>query len=101
MRVAAYQAPVLAAGSMAALGLLRTRVEWCEAEGVAILCCPEAILGGLADYDGDPARFAIAADAGRLDSALAPLASDTVTDGPHFTSTLRARPHKFSSLSSL
>ena len=51
MRVAAYQAPLLPAGSMEALALIRKRVEWCEAEGVSILCCPEAILGGLADDD--------------------------------------------------
>ena len=79
VKVAAYQAPLLASGSMDALGLIRTRVEWCESEGVTILCCPEAILGGLADYSGHPTQFAIAADAGGLNSALAPLASDTVT----------------------
>jgi 5-aminopentanamidase len=85
VRVAAYQAPLLAAGSMDALELIRTRVKWCEAEGVTILCCPEAILGGLADYSGHPTQFAITADAGRLDSALAPLASDTVTTIVGFT----------------
>ena len=79
MKVAAYQAPLLAAGSMNALGLIRTRIEWCEAEGVTILCCPEAILGGLADYSENPNRFAIRSDDGHLASALAPLASDTVT----------------------
>ena len=83
MKVAAYQAPLLAAGSMDALGLIRTRVERCEAEGVAILCCPEAILGGLADYAEHPNRFAISA--GRLDETLAPLASDTVTTILGFT----------------
>jgi predicted amidohydrolase len=85
VRVAAYQAPLLAAGSMDALGLIRTRVEWCESEGVTILCCPEAILGGLADYGGDPTQFAIATDGGRLDSVLTPLASDTVTTIVGFT----------------
>ena len=35
---------LVAAGSMDVLGLIRARVEWCEAEGVTILCCPEAIL---------------------------------------------------------
>ena len=85
MRVAAYQAPLLAAGSMDAIGLIRTRVEWCEALGVSILCCPEAILGGLADYSAHPTRFAIDAGAGRLDSALASLASDTVTTIVGFT----------------
>jgi predicted amidohydrolase len=77
MKVAAYQAPLLPAGSMAALDLIRGRVAWCETEGVAILCCPEAILGGLADDDADPRRFAIPTN--RIDSVLAPLASDAVT----------------------
>jgi 5-aminopentanamidase len=85
VKVAAYQAPLLAAGSMDALDLIRMRVEWCEAEHIAILCCPEAILGGLADYSEHPTRFAIAADAGRLENALAPLASDTVTTIVGFT----------------
>ena len=70
---------------MDALRLIRTRVEWCEAEGIAILCCPEAILGGLADYDAHPTRFAIPADAGRIDAVLAPLASETVTTIIGFT----------------
>jgi 5-aminopentanamidase len=83
VKVAAYQAPLLAAGSMDALGLIRTRVERCEAEGVAILCCPEAILGGLADYAEHPNKFAISA--GRLDETLASLASDTVTTILGFT----------------
>ena len=51
---------------MDALGLITARVAWCEAEGVTILCCPEAVLGGLADYSEDPCQFAIATDAGRL-----------------------------------
>ena len=68
---------------MDALGLIRTRVKWCEAEGVTILCCPEAILGGLADYHAHPTQFAIAAV--DLDSVLAPLASDTVTTIIGFT----------------
>jgi hypothetical protein len=59
VKVAAYRAPLLAAGSMDALDLIRARVRVCEAEGVAILCCPEAILGGLADEIEDPARLAI------------------------------------------
>ena len=56
MRVAAYQAPLLRSGSLEVLDLIRKRVEWCEAEGVAILCCPEAILGGLADDAPNPNR---------------------------------------------
>jgi predicted amidohydrolase len=68
---------------MDALDLIRTQVKVCEAEGIEILCCPEAILGGLADYAEDPERFAIAADT--LDTALAPLASDRVTTIIGFT----------------
>ena len=85
VRVAAYQAPLLAAASMDALGLIRTQVERCEAEGIALLCCPEAVLGGLADYAEHPTRFAISAGAGRLDAVLAPLASDLVTTIVGFT----------------
>ena len=59
MKVAAYQAPLLAAGSMAALQLIQQRVKWCEEQGIEILCCPEAILGGLADYATRPNEFAI------------------------------------------
>ena len=64
MRVAAYQAPLLAAGSMDALALIRRQVRRCENEGAAILCCPEAILGGLADGHENPAALAIRADDG-------------------------------------
>src|SRR5947208_13566440 len=79
MRVAAYQAPLLPSGSMAALGLIRKRIDWCESEGVEILCCPEGILGGLADYAPHPADFAVDVASGELDTVLEPLASDTVT----------------------
>ena len=79
MRVASYQAPLLPSGSMAALGLIRKRIDWCESEGVEILCCPEGILGGLADYAPRPVEFAIDVADGELDTVLAPLASDTVT----------------------
>jgi 5-aminopentanamidase len=85
MKVAAYEAPLLAAGSMDALDLMQERVAWCEAEGVSILCCPEAILGGLADYSENPARLAIRTDNAQLDSVLAPLASNTVTSIVGFT----------------
>jgi hypothetical protein len=50
VKVAAYQAPLLPSGSMGAVDLIRQRIAWCEVEGVEILCCPEAVLGGLADY---------------------------------------------------
>lgn len=79
MRIAAYQAPLLPSGSMAAIGLIRTRIEWCEAEGIEMLCCPEAILGGLADSATPPIEFALNVLNGQLASVLAPLVSETVT----------------------
>jgi 5-aminopentanamidase len=78
VKVAAFQAPLLAPGCMEALDLIRTQVRRCESEGITILCCPEAILGGLADNDQNPSRFAITT--GRmLETVLAPLASSVTT----------------------
>jgi predicted amidohydrolase len=77
IRVAAWQAPLLESGSLAALPLIREQVEQCESEGVQVLCCPEAILGGLADYAADPRTLAIARE--RLDTVLEPIASDRVS----------------------
>jgi predicted amidohydrolase len=85
MRVAAYQAPFLSTGSVEVLGRIRKRIAWCEAERVKILCCPEAILGGLADYADDAPAIAIDVEGGELEAVLAPLASDTVTTILGFT----------------
>lgn len=85
MKVAAYQTPLCATGSMDVLCLIRERVDWCESEGVEILCCPEGVLGGLADYASRPADIAIDAEAGQLDELLAPLASERVATILGFT----------------
>ena len=85
MKVAAYQAPLLTAGSAEVIDLIRERVLWCESERVSILCCPEAIVGGLADYSENPVQFAIMTNGDHLSKALAPLASDTVTSIVGFT----------------
>jgi len=85
VKVAAYQAPLLPIGASRAhaIGLIRQQVDWCEVEGVSILCCPEAVLGGLADYAARPDEIALT---GReLTAALAPLASETVTTIVGFT----------------
>ena len=90
MKVAAWQAPLHAIGSVAAiLGLIRGQVERCEAEGVEILCCPEGVLGGLADYASRPADIAVDVEAGELDALLAPLASDRVAAILGFTEIAR------------
>jgi predicted amidohydrolase len=59
VKVAAAQMPILPAGALLALDLIRAQVERCAALGVDVLCCPEAILGGLADYAPNPHRYAL------------------------------------------
>src|ERR1700712_4368867 len=90
MQVAAYQVPLLPAGSMDALELIRDRIKQCETEGVDFLCCPEAVLGGLADDAQRPVEFAINAESGQLEALLAPLASKSVTAIVGFTETTGA-----------
>lgn len=85
MRVAAYQAPLRAASSMEVVGLIREQVKRCESEGVEILCCPEGIIGGLADYAARPTAIALNVEDGQLDALLAPLASETVATILGFT----------------
>lgn len=70
---------------MEAVGRIRERVGWCEAEGVEVLCCPEAVLGGLADYAARPREIALNVESGQLAAALAPLASSAVTTIVGFT----------------
>ena len=85
MKVAAYQAPLLpiAAPRGRAIALIRQQLDWCEAQGVSILCCPEAVLGGLSDYTTRPEQIAVGR--GELRAVLAPLASDTVSTIVGFT----------------
>jgi predicted amidohydrolase len=90
MKVAAYQAPLLPSGSMEALQLIRDRVKWCETEGVELLCCPEAVLGGLADDAQCPDDIAVDVEGGRLEALLAPLASRSVTVIVGFTEAVGA-----------
>lgn len=85
MKVAAYQAPLHATRSMEISGLIRAQIDRCEAQGVEILCCPEGVFGGLADYTSSPAGMAIDVESGGLQSLLAPLASDSVTTILGFT----------------
>lgn len=85
MKVAAYQTPLRATSLMEVIDLIREQVNRCESEGVEILCCPEGVLGGLADYATQPADIAIDVGAGQLQALLAPLASDRVATILGFT----------------
>jgi predicted amidohydrolase len=60
-------------------------VRECETNGVSVLCFPEAILGGLADFSDNPGRLAIRTNDRQLNTVLEPLASDTVTSIVGFT----------------
>jgi hypothetical protein len=70
MKVADYEAPLVEGSPAESIQLIRGRFVRCELEGVSLLCCPEAILGGLADYNDDPWKFALRIDNGQLDSGL-------------------------------
>jgi len=83
VKVASYQAPLLTSGSKDALDLIANQVRTCESAGVDILCCPEAVLGGLADYAPRPRDIAI--ERSQLQQLLSPLASRTVTTILGFT----------------
>jgi 5-aminopentanamidase len=85
MKVAAYQGPLDATSSMEVLHRIREQVDWCESNGVEILCCPEGVLGGLADYSNDPNDIAMEVKSGQLQERLAILANDRVTTILGFT----------------
>ena len=75
MRVAAYQAPLLPSGSIdLALDLVCERAEWCASHDVNVLCCPEGLLGGLADYAAEPSSIAIRVASAAFDAVLRRLA---------------------------
>ena len=85
MKVAACQIALDACSSANVIGVIRQQLDRCESIGVEILCCPEAVLGGLADYSPQPESVAIDVDSGQLSDVLAPLASKTVTTIVGFT----------------
>jgi predicted amidohydrolase len=62
---------------MNGIELMRRQIRRCETEGIRILCCPEGILGGLADNHPNPSELAVSTDV--LKETLSPLASDSVT----------------------
>src|SRR5262245_32807242 len=85
MKVAAWQAPLREPGTLDVTDAIQARIRWCETEAVSILCCPEAVLGGLADYVDDAGGIALRVDSRGLADLLAPLASDRVTTIVGFT----------------
>lgn len=85
MKVAAYQASLPTISLKTAVELIREQVDRCETEGIEILCCPEGMLGGLAEYVSNPSDIAINVEAGELDTLLKPLAGSKVATILGFT----------------
>src|SRR6185503_2349930 len=76
LRLAAWQMPIDATDSSLAIDAIRHQVRRCEENGIAVLCCPEGAIGGLADYVRGPATIAIAT--GDVAHRLAPINSYAV-----------------------
>ena len=85
MKVAAYQAPLALCHADLALAPIRAQINRCETLGVEILCCPEAVLGGLADYVERPSAIALDVAGGGLNEIAQALASNSVTTIVGFT----------------
>jgi 5-aminopentanamidase len=77
MKLAAYQAPLSCTDSRRSIEFVRRQIKRCEFDGVSVLCCPEALIGGLADYSSDPAGIAMSVC--ELEMLLMPVASDRVS----------------------
>ncbi len=87
MKVAAYQAPYLPFGSLDAVALIRAQLTACETAGVEILCCPEAVIGGLAHESAgqSPGDVALTVATGELAATVAPLLDSPITTIVGFT----------------
>lgn len=83
MKVAAFQAPLSGMTVGEVLASIGRCVDECDAEGVPILCCPEAVVGGLADHARDPFHAAIPTS--DVLACLAPLNRGNVTTIVGFT----------------
>lgn len=85
MRVAAYQAPYLPFGSLDAVGLIASQLAHCESAGVELLCCPEAIIGGLAHESAGQSPRDVALTVGELRRLVAPISASPVACVVGFT----------------
>ena len=79
MKVAAYQASLLTTLSRErALQDIRASIDWCERNDVEVLCFPEGVLGGLADYVEEPFEIAFDVRSEEFRSVVTRLASPSV-----------------------
>ena len=75
VRVAAYQAPYRPYPASDGVDLVLAHLVRVQSDGVELLCCPEALIGELAnETDGDsPAAVALSVSSGQLEAVIAPL----------------------------
>lgn len=85
VKVAAYQGPYLPFGSMDAVELIREQLTQCEHTDVDLMCCPEAILGGLAHEADGQSPHDVAVSVKELRRLVAPLTSSPVATVVGFT----------------
>jgi predicted amidohydrolase len=84
IRVAAYQVSLAATASIDGMvELVREQVSKCAAQEVEFLCCPEGLLGGLADYNPGVTSFNVSS--GDLDPIVVKIPTDSVTTILGFT----------------
>ena len=81
MRVAAYQAPYRPYPASGGVELVLAFLEQAQADGAELMCCPEALIGELAnETDGDsPSTVALSVADGELEAAIAPLFGSGMT----------------------
>jgi 5-aminopentanamidase len=76
MKIAVYQSPVSATIDRdRAIERIGEQMEWCDSNDVYLLCCPEAMLGGLADYARNPSGLALNITDGELNQVISRLRS--------------------------
>jgi hypothetical protein len=85
VRVAAFQGPYLPFGPCHVVELIERQLEQSEREGVDLLCCPEAFLGGLAYESDGQSPGDVAVSVKELPRLLAPVMSSPVTSVVGFT----------------
>jgi predicted amidohydrolase len=85
VKVAAYQAPYLPFGCWDAVDMITMQLIDCERAGVELLCCPEAIIGGLAHESAGQSPRDVALTVDELRRLVAPLAASPVTSVVGFT----------------